>query len=192
MRLPANKTTRMGSLEPDDSQSFTVWSPNIFCEHNIFFIHLMKTQAQNGTRCKQFNILGKKKKRSGTCGRTTVVCECTAISMTRLSLQARETVMWTGPRGRLAVCSLSFHILLDRITITVVAFTCRCTGLQKLYSRYRKKGLNLHFHTSELVHPYIFTHMAFNRETSHNDDGCLIWSNETRWPAACLKETVGD
>lgn len=39
-------------------------------------------------------------KRSGTCGGTKVVCECAANSVTRPSLQGRETVMWTGPRGR--------------------------------------------------------------------------------------------
>lgn len=33
--------------------------------------------------------------------------------------------------------------------------------------------------------------MASNREPSHND-GRLIQSKETRWPAVRLKETAGD
>lgn len=92
----ASAVTQTGSSEPDDSHFICNLKPQhsggVFCER---LIHLMKTKAQNGTGGKQFNILGEKekKKRSGYCGRTKVVCECTAISVTRLLLQGRETVM---------------------------------------------------------------------------------------------------
>lgn len=92
-----------------------------------------RTKWQRGP--KQFNVLGWKKKREKERKVAVVVVPKWFVNVppSRWPIYRFEAERLScepsGPRGRLEVCSLSFHMRLTRITTTEAAFTCRCTGL---------------------------------------------------------------